>query len=92
MSHLLGKGSHKGEAVNHLKKKYNKPELKIIALGDSQNDLPLLEVAEKAVVVPGPNGPNPCFLEGIKNRTYLLAPFPHANGWASAVRELIETI
>ncbi len=90
MSHLLAKGSDKGKAVNHLKKLFNKRELKIIALGDSQNDLPLLKAADIAVVVPGEKGPNPLLKEGIDKGEYLLAPAPHAKGWAFSVKELIE--
>ena len=41
MSHLLGKGSHKGNAVAELKKFLDYPNVIVIALGDSQNDLPL---------------------------------------------------
>ena len=47
MSHLLGKGSHKGRAVVELKKYLSNPDVKIIALGDSPNDLPLLNIADK---------------------------------------------
>ena len=92
MSHLLGKGSHKGNAVIELKKFLKQPNVTIIALGDSQNDIPLLEVADKAIVVPGPNGPNPCFLNSIKNGDYLLAPYAHAKGWALAVSNLIQAL
>ena len=58
MSHLLSSKSHKGEAVNKLKLHLNNKDVKIIALGDSQNDLPLLEYADIPIVVPGRNGPN----------------------------------
>ncbi len=91
MSHLLGKGSHKGKAVMELKNYLGQSNVKIIALGDSQNDIPLLKVADRAVVVPGPNGPNPCFSKGISNGDYYLAPYPHSKGWSSAVRELINS-
>ncbi len=89
MSHLLGKGSHKGNAVLELKKFLDLPKVNVIALGDSQNDIPLLEVADIAIVVPGPNGPNSCFLEALKNESYLLAPHPHSKGWATAVMAAI---
>ncbi len=90
MSHLLAKGSHKGKAVNQLKKFFNLPEVKIIALGDSQNDLPLLEAADIAVVVPSEKGPNPILKEGIERGDFLLAPAPHAEGWSISVQELIK--
>ena len=90
MSHLLSKGIHKGEAVKQMKKLFNGPEPKIIALGDSQNDLPLLEVADMAVVVPSKKGPNLALKEGIDRGDFVLAPAPHSEGWSLAVRELIE--
>ncbi|KGG15041.1 MULTISPECIES: mannosyl-3-phosphoglycerate phosphatase-related protein YedP [unclassified Prochlorococcus] len=90
MSHLLAKGSHKGRAVTELKKFLNQPDAKVIALGDSQNDLPLLEVADIAVVVPGGKGVNPWLKTGVDNGQFLLAPAPHSEGWALAIRDLFE--
>ena len=90
MSHLLGNGSHKGKALKELKIFMNEPNANVIALGDSPNDIPLLEVAEIAVVVPGPTGPHSCFLQGIEKGDYLLAPYSHSEGWASIVSDLIK--
>ncbi len=90
MSHLLGKGSHKGKAVIELKKFLNNRAAKVIALGDSQNDLPLLEVADIAVVVPGKDGPNVALKPGLDKGEFLLAPAPHSEGWALAVKALID--
>ncbi len=92
MSHLLGEGSHKGRAVIELKKFLKKPNAKVIALGDSQNDLPLLEIADKAIVIPSEMGPNPYLKEGIAKGDFILAPAPHSEGWALAVRDLITTL
>tara|TARA_Y100001968_G_scaffold333927_1_gene401211 strand:- start:3236 stop:4039 length:804 start_codon:yes stop_codon:yes gene_type:complete len=89
MSHLLSVESHKGKAVNALKKYLNKSEAYVIALGDSQNDIPLLEVADKAIVVPGINGPNKFLEQGITDGDFILAPAPHAKGWSLAVSEAI---
>tara|TARA_Y100001968_G_C19408366_1_gene744977 strand:+ start:62 stop:862 length:801 start_codon:yes stop_codon:yes gene_type:complete len=90
MSHLLSVESHKGKAVQALKNHIDKPNLFVIALGDSQNDLPLLEAADKAIVVPGKNGPNKYLEPGIKNGDFILAPAPHAEGWSLAVSHAIE--
>ena len=84
MSHLLGKGSHKGKALFELKKFLKESNAKVLALGDSQNDLPLLEAADIAVVVPGQNGPNQSLKLGIDKGQFLLAPAPHSEGWAIA--------
>ncbi len=91
MSHLLSKGSHKGKAVIELKRYLGQENVKIIALGDSQNDLPLLDVADISVVVPSKDGPNEFLLEGIKSGRFILAPAPHSHGWAMAVNQLIKT-
>ncbi len=90
MSHLLSIESHKGKAVIALKKHLDKMDSIVIALGDSQNDLPLLEVADKAIVVPGINGPNKYLESGIIKGDFTLAPAPHAEGWSLAVSKAIK--
>ncbi len=92
MSHLLGRNSHKGKAVSALKKFLNKSGSSIIALGDSPNDLPLLEIADQAIVVPGVNGPNQSLINDLmrNNINYILAPAPHAKGWSFSIRKLLE--
>ncbi len=91
MSHLLGEGSHKGNAVNQLKKFLGRPDIKIIALGDSHNDLPLLEVADYPIVIPGTDGPNKFLLKGIQKGDFSLAPAPHAEGWSLAIKQLLDS-
>ena len=73
MSHLLSSESHKGQAVNKLKFHLQNQDVKIVALGDSQNDLPLLEYADISIVVPGKNGPNKYLQNGIDNGSFRLA-------------------
>ena len=92
MSHLLSNKSHKGEAVNKLKKYLNNECVKIIALGDSQNDLPLLEYADISIVIPGKNGPNKYLQSGIDNGNFKLANEPHAKGWSNMVEDIIKNI
>ena len=92
MSHLLSSNSHKGQAVNKLKEYLQNRDVKIIALGDSQNDLPLLEYADISVVIPGRNGPNKYLQSGIDKGRFRLANAPHAEGWANSVEELISNI
>ena len=92
MSHLLSSESHKGQAVNKLKVHLHNPDVKIIALGDSQNDLPLLEYADIAIVIPGKNGPNKYLQNGIDNGSFRLANAPHAEGWSNSVEDVINSI
>ena len=91
MSHLLSSESHKGKAVNKLKDYLQNKDVKVIALGDSQNDLPLLEYADISVVVPGKNGPNKYLQNGIDNGSFRLANAPHAEGWSNSVEEIINS-
>ena len=58
MSHMLSINSNKGKAINALKNYSNNPNIKIIGLGDSPNDLPLLLNSDYKIVIPGPSGPN----------------------------------
>ena len=58
MSHMLSINSNKGKAINELKKYSNNPNIQIIGLGDSPNDLPLLLNSDYRIVIPGPSGPN----------------------------------
>ncbi len=92
MSHLLSSESHKGQAVNKLKQYLKNEYVKIIALGDSQNDLPLLEYADISIVIPGKNGPNKYLQSGINNGLFRLAKFPHAKGWSSSIEEILINI
>ena len=89
MAHLLGAGVSKGRALKVLKQRLGVAQVRVLGLGDSPNDLPLLEAADVAVVVPGPEGPHPALLEGVQSGRFQLAAFPHAQGWADAVQRNI---
>tara|TARA_Y100001968_G_scaffold172009_1_gene157425 strand:+ start:1504 stop:2295 length:792 start_codon:yes stop_codon:yes gene_type:complete len=91
MSHLLSSESHKGQAVCKLKVHLQNQDVKIIALGDSQNDLPLLEYADISIVIPSKNGPNKYLQSGINNGSFILANAPHAEGWSNSVEEVINS-
>ena len=56
-----------------------------MALGDSPNDLPLLEAGDCSVVVPGATGPHPELQGAVAEGRYRLAPAPHGEGWSAAV-------
>ena len=85
LGHLLGAGVSKGRALLVLKQRLGAPDVKVLALGDSPNDLPLLEAGDCAVVVPGPAGPHPELRAGVAQGLYQLAPAPHGEGWSAAV-------
>ena len=92
MSHLLSSKSHKGVAVDKLKLHLKNINVNIIALGDSQNDLPLLEYADISIVIPGKNGPNKYLQNGIDKGYFRLANAPHAEGWSNSVEDIINNI
>jgi len=85
MGHLLGAEVSKGRALEVLKQRSGGSPVRVLALGDSPNDQPLLEAGDLSVVVPGANGPHPVFADAIAQGRYQLAPACHAQGWAEAV-------
>ncbi len=85
LGHLLGAGVSKGRALQILKQRLGVPDVKVLALGDSPNDLPLLDAGDCAVVVPGSAGPHPELQAGVAEGRYQLAPAPHGEGWSAAV-------
>ena len=89
LGHLLGAGVSKGQALKTLKQRQGVPDVKVLALGDSPNDLPLLDVSDCAVVVPGAAGPHPRLLAGVAEGRYQLASAPHGEGWSAAVLKWI---
>ncbi|QCS50520.1 HAD-IIB family hydrolase [Picosynechococcus sp. PCC 11901] len=88
--HLLGAGAGKGRAVQLLQQAWQQAHLdqapiKTLGLGDSPNDLSLLEAMDVAIAVPGPQGVNPKLVSQIETKGWLVAPEPGAKGWARAV-------
>lgn len=83
--HLLGAQAGKGNAVQLLKQAWLTAhpgdEVVTLGLGDSPNDLSMLEAVDIAVVVPGVNGPHPQLAE----QGWKVAPEMGCVGWAKAV-------
>ena len=92
MSHMLSINSNKGKAINALKQYSNNPNIEIIGLGDSPNDLPLLLNSDYKIVVPSPSGPNLKLLEKLKDYEYTLASYPNGFGWKSEINKLINKL
>ena len=89
MAHLLGAGVSKGRALAVLKQRLGAEGVQVLGLGDSPNDLPLLEAADVAVVVPGLEGPHPALRDAVDSGRFQLAAHPHARGWAEAVQRIV---
>ena len=92
MSHLLSISSNKGEAIKELKKYTDNPNIKIIGLGDSPNDLPLLLNSDFKVVIPSPNGPNLKLLNDLKGYEVTIANEPNGYGWKNEINNLLKKL
>ena len=92
MSHLLSTNSNKGKAINALKEYSNLQDIKIIGLGDSPNDLPLLLNSDIRVVIPGIDGPNLNLLYQLKDLEFTLASEPNGYGWKNEINKLINKL
>ena len=92
MSHLLSINSDKGKAINILKKYSNIKNIRIIGLGDSPNDLPLLLSSDIRIVIPGIDGPNFDLLEKLKDSEFILASEPNGQGWKNEINKLMNKL
>jgi len=87
--HLKGPAD-KGTAFDLLMSAYAAPgEARTVALGDSANDLPMLERADLAVLMPRPGGSFDPGLRAALPRA-ILAPRPGPEGWAAAVLDILQ--
>lgn len=92
-SHLIGANAGKGAAVHQLVALYATTfpateTIVTIGLGNSPNDLDMLENVDHAIVLPGASGPHPRLAE----RGWSIAPQPAPEGWAIAVSTVLESI
>jgi len=92
MSHLLSTNSNKGKAISALKKYSNIQNIKIIGLGDSPNDLPLLLNSDIRIVVPGKDGPNLTLINQLNDFEFTLASEPNGYGWKNEINKLIKKL
>ena len=92
MSHLLSKNSSKGKAIKKLKEFSKNSNVKIIGLGDSPNDLPLLQEADYRIVISSINGPNKKLLEDLNDLNYVISEEPHGVGWQKEVKNILRNL
>jgi mannosyl-3-phosphoglycerate phosphatase len=89
-SHLIGGGAGKGKAVQWLVQQYQRchPDTTIqtIGLGNSPNDLAMLESVDIPIVIPGKNGPHP----RLAHLGWRVATAPGSQGWGNEVKSMIE--
>ncbi|PZV09206.1 MAG: haloacid dehalogenase [Leptolyngbya sp.] len=92
-SHLIGGEAGKGRAVHQLVQLYQAsgPEaqpITTIGLGNSPNDLDMLENVDHPIVLPSAHGPHP----QLADRSWQIAPAPAPEGWAIAVESVLATV
>ena len=92
MSHLLSINSDKGKAIKALKNYSKNTNIKIIGLGDSPNDFPLLSNSDFKIVIPGSDGPNLNLLNQLKDFDFILASEPNGYGWKNEINNLIKVL
>lgn len=88
-SHLISINSDKGKAVNWLMENYQFPDQEIvtIGLGNSPNDLAMLENVQIPIVIPSKKGIHP----NLARRNWKIAPFAGCKGWAVIVEEILKS-
>jgi mannosyl-3-phosphoglycerate phosphatase len=89
--HLTGYGNNKGTAVSIVKDIYSRSRqcpILSVGLGDSLNDLPMLEKVEIPVLIPHDNG----LYENTYLRDLIRAPYPGSKGWNDAVHRIMDRI
>ncbi len=88
--HLMG-NNDKGKAVMLLRDIYRKKSelLKTIALGDSQNDLPMLKMVDYPVLVQKPDG---IYDPSINLDNLILAPGIGPQGWCEAILKILNRL
>jgi mannosyl-3-phosphoglycerate phosphatase len=88
--HVMGR-TDKGAGVRWLADQYRQafPAInwQVVALGDSPNDLPMLQAADVGVLIANPHRP-PFPVAGVKRLLQPDAPGP--TGWAQAIAQLLQ--
>ncbi len=90
-SHLIGGEAGKGIAVRCLVELYQAQQgtedpVTTIGLGNSPNDLDMLEHVDYPIILPGLTGPHP----RLADRSWTIAPGPAPEGWKLAVETALE--
>ena len=70
--------------------KKNGTNITTLGLGDSPNDLSMLESVDIAIVIPGVQGPHQDLIPHIEKHGWRVAPQPGSKGWAAVVGEIAE--
>ncbi len=88
--HFIGRGNDKGEAVKYVTSIFERNRKKsviTVGLGDSRNDLPMLEQVDIPILIPHPDGR----YEKVDLPGLIHAPFPGSMGWNDALGDILDT-
>jgi mannosyl-3-phosphoglycerate phosphatase len=87
--HLMPVGASKGAAMQSIREFYQKEHSeftwKTLAIGDSPNDVSMLELADEALVIPNPNNGT----LRLRRSDYTIADASGPAGWGDAVIKLL---
>jgi mannosyl-3-phosphoglycerate phosphatase len=87
--HLIGEKQDKGKAVEIIKKIYQetrKTPVFSIGLGDSANDIPMLNSVDIPILIPHPDGT----LESFEHPKLVKADYSGSKGWDQALRKVLD--
>ena len=89
-SHLISENAGKGNAVKWLLENYKLATDKTITigLGNSPNDLSLLENVDIPIIIPGLKGVH----SGLQGRGWQVAEAGGCQGWSLVINQLIEKL
>lgn len=89
--HLMGSGHDKGAGLRVVREAYEVfwgERVATIGVGDSPNDLPMLQVVDVPVIVPRASGP----ALTLKGRRAILAGCAGSRGWNESVLEALQSL
>ena len=90
-SHLIGANAGKGKAVRWLLQQYkstkNPSHITTIGLGNSPNDLEMLEAVDIPIVIASKKGVHP----GLANRSWKTPDSDGSKGWSEAIQHILSS-
>lgn len=86
-SHLIGQQAGKGQAVRWLIEQYqHSGSLTTVGLGNSPNDLEMLQAVDRPIIIPNNKG---LIHPGLSHLKAEIAPHAGAQGWAAAIAPIL---